>query len=524
MKITGGLTASVSPSLDGSASSTAATATGYQLINLESSWWAQITGSQRGWDPPTGERPAIVSGLTLDGAEDELHAFGVYSTGVVRLSTQTADLTDEFEANGGLRLTVGSQSWVFLLAGADMGVPYFWSPSNTAEVIEVYNAISSATAATLEISDDPDVDYGPEISSLEITGGFSASISPTLNGSATATSADEPFEGAQWLVVESSDSDIWRINPDDPDDETGDFGLVGSFPSGLVQPTGIGYGDGKWLAIDNDGDELWRINIDDPDDETGDFGLVGALPSGLAGGQGIAYGDGKWLAIDNAGDELWRISPDDPDDETGDFGLVGTFPSGLISPTGIAYGNGIWLVLDNSGDELWRINPDDPDDETGDFGLVGALQTGFTFPQGIAYGDGKWLVVDSGNNNVWHINPSDPDDISGDFGLLGSFPADATNVRGIGYEPLATAVVDALEVTGGFTVSLSPALDGSATIQESISIDITGGFSVSLSPALDGSATIQEIGALEITGGFTVSISPDARWIGNYFSSIWRSR
>ena len=132
---------------------------GYQLINLEASWWGQLTGSQRGWQPPTAERPAIVSGLTLNGAADQLYAFGVYSSGVVRISTQNGDLTDEFEGNGGVRLTVGSQSWIYLLAGAVMSVPYFWGPSNSAEVIDAYNAISSAAAATLEISDDPDTDF-----------------------------------------------------------------------------------------------------------------------------------------------------------------------------------------------------------------------------------------------------------------------------------------------------------------------------------------------------------------------------
>ena len=158
---------------------------GYQSIALDAAWWAQITGSQRGWDPPAADRPAINSGLALGGATDrELEAFGVYSSGVVRLSIENGDLTDAFEANGGVRLTIGSQSWIFLLAGADMGVPYFWSPSNAAGAIEAHGLIASATAGTLEISDDPDTDFADTSTStaLEFTATGARSASRTGAG------------------------------------------------------------------------------------------------------------------------------------------------------------------------------------------------------------------------------------------------------------------------------------------------------------------------------------------------------
>ena len=88
--------------------------------------------------------------------------------------------------------------------------------------------------------------------------------------------------------------------------------LLGTLPSGLLSPRGIGYDGNKWLVLDNSDHELWRINPDDPSDETGDYGLVGSLPSGLADSSGIGYGENKWLAIDFNTDELWRINPDDP--------------------------------------------------------------------------------------------------------------------------------------------------------------------------------------------------------------------
>ena len=90
---------------------------GYQLINLDADWWGQLTATQRGWEPGA-DAPAIISGLAEGGATDRtLFAFGVYSGGLVRVSINNGDLSDEVEENGGFRLTIGGQSWVFLLAG-----------------------------------------------------------------------------------------------------------------------------------------------------------------------------------------------------------------------------------------------------------------------------------------------------------------------------------------------------------------------------------------------------------------------
>ena len=266
---------------------------------------------------------------------------------------------------------------------------------------------------------------------------------------------------AVWFAV-GLPAALGRINPDDPGDESGDYGLVGDLPPRLTSPNGIGYGDGRWLVVEPFGDELWRINPDSPGDESGDYGLVGDLPSGLTSPNGIGYGDGRWLVVDTTGDELWRINPDSPGDESGDYGLVGSLPSGLTNPRGIGYGDGRWLVVDNTGDELWRINPDSPGDESGDYGLVGSLPSGLTNPRGIGYGDGRWLVVDSTGATLWRINPDNPGDESGDYGLVGDLPSGFTNPNGIssglfmvveGAPPVpSSATVDEGSVTfGGIT-------------------------------------------------------------------------
>ena len=242
------------------------------------------------------------------------------------------------------------------------------------------------------------------------------------------------------FVVDSAGDELWRINPDNPGDVSGDYGLVGDLPSGLTNPNGIAYGDGRWLVVDNTGDELWRINPDNPGDASGDYGLVGDLPSGLAAPRGGGYGDSRWLIVDSSGGELWRINPDNPGDEGGVYGLAGTLPSGLTNPRGIGYGDGRWLVVDSSGDTLWRINPDNPGDESGDYGLVGDLPPRLTSPNGIGYGDGRWLVVDSTGATLWRINPDNPGDASGDYGLVGDLPSGLTSPLGVGYDTSAAIV------------------------------------------------------------------------------------
>ena len=228
----------------------------------------------------------------------------------------------------------------------------------------------------------------------------------------------------EWLLtVRTSDTETLRRLHDD----YGGTDSLGALPSGLSEPTGLAFGDGRWLAVDDAGDELWRINPDDPGDTTGVYGLVGVLPLGLSEPTGLAFGDGRWLVVDDSGDELWRLNPDDPGDTTGVYGLVGVLPSGLSAPTALAFGDGRWLAADRNADfdnDLWRINPDDPGDTTGVYGLVGALPTaGFSYNT-IAYGDGVWLALAispfEAAFDVWRINPDDPGDTTGAYGLVGT--------------------------------------------------------------------------------------------------------
>ena len=237
-----------------------------------------------------------------------------------------------------------------------------------------------------------------------------------------------------WFAVTRDSKQIWRINPDNPSDETGDYGLVGTLSSSITSPSAIGYGDNRWLIV-NVGKQIWRINLEDTDDVSGDYGSVGSL-SGSPYLLGMGYGDSRWLGVDNADSSLRRINPDNPSDSTGDYGSVGTFPSLLQQPQGIGYGDGIWLCVSTLGKPLWRINPDDPDDESGDYGFLGAFPTDLSFGTGISYGDGRWLVVTRDDHQLWRINPANPSDTTGDYGLVGNLPSGMTATNGLTYGPV----------------------------------------------------------------------------------------
>ena len=107
-------------------------------------------------------RPLIDTDLVENGAEAYLHGIELNrGTGRVRLFTAPTatdeqgfagpDLTTEIEDNGILTIEAGSQTLVLDGLG-DTTEPYFWIPSNSAEVIAFANAVSVGTTGTLTIS------------------------------------------------------------------------------------------------------------------------------------------------------------------------------------------------------------------------------------------------------------------------------------------------------------------------------------------------------------------------------------
>ena len=214
------------------------------------------------------------------------------------------------------------------------------------------------------------------------------------------------------IIVDSVGDDLWRINVASPDDETGVYGVIGTLPSGLSGPTGIAIDSGgDAIIVDASGRELWRINVANPSDTTGVYGLIGDLPSGMTGPNGITLdSSGDALIVDVSNRELWRINVATPGDETGIYGYIGTLPSGLAGPTGITLdASGDALIVDALDDDIWRINVANPPDTTGVYGLIGTLPSGLTGPQGMALdANGDALVVDSSGDDLWRINVANP--------------------------------------------------------------------------------------------------------------------
>ena len=107
--------------------------------------------------------PVIDNALRTVSPTARLYQVMLFKSGQVVLSfSQTgsssdltrADLSDQFETNGGFTITAGNHSLTVALAGADRIEAYIWTPSNSDEVTAFYNAVTTATEATLVLSDN----------------------------------------------------------------------------------------------------------------------------------------------------------------------------------------------------------------------------------------------------------------------------------------------------------------------------------------------------------------------------------
>ena len=154
--------------------------------------------------------------------------------------------------------------------------------------------------------------------------------------------------GAVYTVLSTNTSKyaIWRINPADPSDESGDFGFVGrvSYLDDLFQlsPQGLAFNGSDELYLVVGGREIVKVNPADPSDESGDFGVVGMLPTYARAPFGLAFDPNDTAYVTKAGGtpitrELVRVNIADPSDESGDFGVVGPFQMELFAPFGIAF-------------------------------------------------------------------------------------------------------------------------------------------------------------------------------------------
>ena len=295
----------------------------------------------------------------------------------------------------------------------------------------------------INLSDPDDVtgDYG-------LIGGLSTELGNNTRG------IDIDSEGNA-VIIQGIANNLWVVRVEEPSNTSpseGGYGKLLDFPSTLINATGVGlitlpsitYQDA--FIVDDNGDELWRINLENPSDVTGDYGLIGALPSGLSTPSGVGItSNGDLLILDESGRELWRINPANPSDEAGDYGLVGTLPSGLNVPRAIGLlSNGDLIIGHDAGisSSIWRINPANLSDTSGNYGNLGTIPSGLTSFRGLGIdANGDAIVADSSDDDIWRINLSNPSDLSGDYGNLGIVPSGLTSLRGLSLDSNGDALV-----------------------------------------------------------------------------------
>ena len=135
-----------------------------QTITLPSSAFTRNEFGNR-WAFSTTSRttnPSIIQALRPNATEVYFYSLYIWKDGRVQLEfnydlsvgDSRADLTTAFEATGGFTITAGNNTLVVALNGADTSEPYLWTPSNSDDVTAFYNAVTTATEATLVLTDN----------------------------------------------------------------------------------------------------------------------------------------------------------------------------------------------------------------------------------------------------------------------------------------------------------------------------------------------------------------------------------
>ena len=163
-----------------------------QTITLDAGWYNVFTftsGNFAGrtikrWQPGGAERPSIDSSLLASDSNQELLTVGIFDDGRININiaTGSSDFSDQFEDNGTVTFTAGSNSVTVNgpnHSGStvqDDADPYVWTPSNSAEVITFYNALpttNTSQAGSLTLNDNSNVFVGSDAVSAMYVGSTS---------------------------------------------------------------------------------------------------------------------------------------------------------------------------------------------------------------------------------------------------------------------------------------------------------------------------------------------------------------
>ena len=284
-------------------------------------------------------------------------------------------------------------------------------------------------------------------------GSFAASDGLEVQGRVVSTSTVEDLIAVEF----ERQGEIYRVNIDDPDDATTPYGSLGAMPDvganvGHNAITVAPNGDFIVMAVNgvNNVGMIWRINPSDIDDLTGDYGSVGTVY--IRGGSAINF---VGMALDTNGDllahdsnELFRISLTNPSIDSGIYGKIGDMPSGINAQGIDIDSNGdVWVAsADAIRNHLWKINPASPGSTSGGYGNQGELtMTGATPLRGLAVLNNDDIMVVNQGGQIYRINPADITDTTGDYGQAMSAPSGITMPFGM------TAVMREVQNFGAWT-------------------------------------------------------------------------
>ena len=260
------------------------------------------------------------------------------------------------------------------------------------------------------------------------------------------------FGGGMYLLEGSGSSsptpagNLWMINPENPSDVSGGFGLVGAMTTrtGLVRCAtfyngeliaGVATSRGAVL-------EWYRINKDDPDDASGNYGRI-TTASGLISAESsvdmCTVGNYVYVSGQNStyssSRNIRRFDPANGYVSSNTGRTTRTFQDRNRQGIGpIAAYNSDILGIHTGDSSLYRINPTDPDSTAGNYGRIGRLPISSPNVRNAltaTYDPAKGLYVLYTNRVIWLINPENPSDLSGDYGLVGSIPSTLTRPRAL---------------------------------------------------------------------------------------------
>ena len=221
----------------------------------------------------------------------------------------------------------------------------------------------------------------------------------------------------------STPATLWRVDIDSPSSIAGDFGRIGSFPTGQTSISGMTDFRGDLYAVDDNSDRLYRVNVDNPAASVN----LGELTGRFARRSLTSlFSDGTYLyVLNNTQRIVRRVNPSDPDSTTPPYGSVGSLFAGQANALQSAvYHKGELYVAEETNNRLYRFNLANLADRSSRYGLIGNLPRigrSNLSPRGMT-SDGTHLYVSAHlDDSLWRINADSPSSTTPPYGRIGAF-------------------------------------------------------------------------------------------------------